>query len=371
MSLRLTILLLTFPIATWAMQLPPDMEADRFLLQAETAIEEQDFERAKATMDRILELQAEHDLELPEQFSFRYAQVLERLGLHDEAMETATRYLTLAGRDGEFYREALELVNAAEAAKAAALEASEAARVAAEAEAKAAAEAAVRPAGEAQMFDGMEFVWIPAGEFRMGSTSAEAEDDEQPVTPVRISRGFWLGKYEVTQAEWQAVMRSNPSHYAGCGLCPVETVSWFDVWDFIQLLNGRAGGNLYRLPTEAEWEYAARAGTTGDRYGNLGAIAWCDMSSLDRTPQVGQKSANTWGLHDMIGNVWEWVQDSYGNYPGEAVTNPRGFGDDSEGVYRGGSWWADAGLCRAPSRDNDEFDASGNLLGFRLARTDH
>ena len=369
--MRLASLLLIVPAIAWAVQLPPDMEADRFLLQAETAIEEQDFEQAKSTMDRILELQAVHNLELPEQFSFRYAQVLERLGLYDEAMETATRYLTLAGREGEFYREALQLINAAEAGKAAALEAADAARAAAEAETKAATEAATRLAGETRMFDGMEFVWVPAGEFRMGSTSAEAGDDEQPVTPVRISRGLRLGKYEVTQAEWLAVMPSNRSDYAGCGSCPVKTVSWYDVQEFVRLLNGRADGNLYRLPTEAEWEYAARAGTTGDRYGNLDAIGWCDMSSLDRTPRVGQKAANAWGLHDMIGNVWEWVQDPYGNYPGVAVTDPRGSGSGSEGVYRGGSWWGDVGYCRAPSRDNDDFATGGNLLGFRVARTGH
>ena len=121
---------------------------------------------------------------------------------------------------------------------------------------------------------GMEFVWIPAGKFRMGSTSSEAFEDEQPVTQVRISRGFWLGKYEVTQAEWEAVMGSNPSSFNGCGHCPVEEVSWNDVQDFISRLNAQEGREVYRLPTEAEWEYAARAGTKGDRYGDLDAIAW-------------------------------------------------------------------------------------------------
>ena len=150
-------------------QLPPEIEADRFLLQVETAIQEQDFQSAKTTIDRLLELQAEHNLELPEQFSFQYAQVLERLGLYDEAMETVTRYLTRVGREGEFYREALELLNDAEAAKATAIEA--------------AAEAARRPAGETRVFDGMEFVWVPAGEFRMGSNSPGmlAEQGEQTV----------------------------------------------------------------------------------------------------------------------------------------------------------------------------------------------
>ena len=121
------------------------------------------------------------------------------------------------------------------------------------------ADAATR-AGETRVFDGMEFVWVPAGEFRMGSTSSVAAGDERRVTQVRISRGYWLGKYEVTQAEWQGVMGTNPSEFSGCGQCPVEQVSWNDAQEFIGRLNGRSGGNRYRLPTEVEWEYAARGG---------------------------------------------------------------------------------------------------------------
>ena len=371
--MRLTILLLTAPAVALAVQLPPEMEADRFLLQAESAIEEQDFERAKTTMDQILELQAVHDLELPEQFSFRYAQVLERLGLYDAAMESVTRYLTSIGRDGEFYREALELLNDAEAAKAAAAEAAEAARVAAEAEARAAAEAAMRPAGEARMFDGMEFVWVPAGDFLMGSTSPEADDREQPVTQVRISRGFWLGKYEVTQAAWQRVMGTNPSDNAGCGQCPVEQVSWYDALDFIQLLNVQTGGNLYRLPTEAEWEYAARAGTTGNRYGNLDEVAWHGSNSDGRPHPVGQKAPNAWGLHDMLGNIWEWVADWYGPYPGGSVTDPQGPSFSSLRLIRGGGWNAFMAASvrvsyRARANDAGKRDS---ITGVRLARTSH
>ena len=176
---------------------------------------------------------------------------------------------------------------------------------------------------------GMEFVWIPPGEFRMGSTSSEANNNERPVTEVRISAGFWLGKYEVTQSEWESVMDSNPSRFSGCPRCPVERVSWEDVQGFIRRLNSQEGREVYRLPTEAEWEYAARAGTAGDRYGNLDAIAWYGENSGNRTQPVGGKTPNAWGLHDMLGNVWEWVEDWYGDYPGGSVTDPRGPGSGS------------------------------------------
>ena len=225
-------------------------------------------------------------------------------------------------------------------------------------------------AGDTRVFDGMEFVWVPAGEFRMGSTSSEAHNDEQPVTQVRISRGFWLGKHEVTQAEWQGVMGTNPSENSGCGQCPVEKVSWNDAQDFIGSLNGRAGGNRYRLPTEAEWEYAARAGTTGDRYGNLDAIAWCGDSGVYRTQPVGQKAPNAWGLHDMLGNVEEWVEDRYGGYPGVALTDPRGAFSGSNGVFRGGNLLVPVQFCRASFRNRNPPGGRFFTLGFRLLRTE-
>ena len=189
------------------------------------------------------------------------------------------------------------------------------------------------PAGESREFDGIEFVQIPAGEFLMGS---EARDYERPVTQVRISRGYWLGKHEVTQAEWEAVMGSNPSNFDECGPnCPVEEVSWDDVQEFIRRLNAAVGEERYRLPTEAEWEYAARAGTSEDTYaGNLTdpygrdpvleGIAWYRRNSGGRTQPVGQKAPNAWGLYDMLGNVYEWVQDWYGTIRGGPVDGSAG-----------------------------------------------
>ena len=159
------------------------------------------------------------------------------------------------------------------------------------------------------------------------------------MTRVRISRGFWLGKHEVTQSEWQAITGTNPSYFSGCGKCPVESVSWNDVQNYIRKLNARAGRGRYRLPTEAEWEYAARAGTSGDRYqSNLDGIAWYSGNRGKRTQPVGRKAPNGFGLHDMLGNVWEWVQDWYSDYPGGLVVDPRGPGSGSDRVSRGGSW---------------------------------
>ena len=226
----------------------------------------------------------------------------------------------------------------------------------------------VRP-GDLRIFDGMEFVWVPAGEFRMGSTGRFSESDEQPVTRVRISQGFWLGKYEVTQRQWQAVMRRNPSHFRNCGRdCPVERVSWNEVQSFIRRLNARSGGRPYRLPTEAEWEYAARAGTTGASYASLNAIAWHRGNSGRRTHPVGRKAPNGFKLHDMLGNVWEWVEDRKGRYPGGTVSNPLGAASGSARAYRGGSWHDSARGCRSANRDGLPAGGRLDVLGFRLLR---
>ena len=231
---------------------------------------------------------------------------------------------------------------------------------------------------EARVFDGIEFVWIPPGEFRMGSSSRHALDNERPVTRVRISRGFWFGKYEVTQRQWQSVMRSNPSGFRNCGGdCPVESVSWKDVQAFVGKLNEREGERKYRLPTEAEWEYAARAGTDTDTHAGdltepqgtdpvVDRVAWYGKNSGGRTHPVGGKAANQFGLHDMVGNVWEWVGDRYGEYPGGSLTDPAGRGSDR--VRRGGSWYNSAKYCRSANRYGDSPTDRYNTLGFRLLR---
>lgn len=214
---------------------------------------------------------------------------------------------------------------------------------------------------------GMEFVLVPAGEFRMGSTSEDAGVYERPGTDVTISRSFYLGKHEVTQKQWEAVMGTNPSDFKGCRDCPVEQVSWNDAQAFIRTLNGMERSKRYRLPTEAEWEYAARGGTEGDRYrASTDAIAWYDKNCNDRPQKVGKKAPNGYGLYDMLGNVYEWVQDWKGPYPGGAVTDPRGPGRGKFRVMRGGSWQTTAKSCRASHRFEAAQGFRIHAVGFRV-----
>jgi formylglycine-generating enzyme required for sulfatase activity len=219
---------------------------------------------------------------------------------------------------------------------------------------------------------GMQFTLIPAGEFQMGSTSGYY--GERPVHTVRISKPFYLGIHEVTQGQWKAVMGNNPSQFKGDANRPVEMVSWEEVQQFIDTLNTREGGTKYRLPTEAEWEYAARAGSTtaysfGDDSSQLGQYAWFRGTANNTTHPVGQPQPNAWGLYDMHGNVWEWVQDWYGEYVAGPVTDPQGSASGSGRVIRGGSWFSGAEGCRSADRSYSAPGARDGYLGFRLLRT--
>ena len=222
---------------------------------------------------------------------------------------------------------------------------------------------------------GMEFAWIPAGGFLMGSPNNEGgrqRDERQH--GVRISEGFWMKTHEVTQGEWVAVMGENPSRFKRCGgRCPVERVSWDDAQEYIRRLNGWESrrGYRYRLPTEAEWEYAARAGTVGPRYGKLNEVAWRKgWTSSNRPKPVALKQANEWGLHDMLGNVWEWTADWYGMYPVETVKDPHGPGTGSHRVRRGGSWNALDYNVRSAARSSFLPGRRVDDVGFRLVRTE-
>ncbi|MDR1241240.1 MAG: formylglycine-generating enzyme family protein, partial [Deltaproteobacteria bacterium] len=212
----------------------------------------------------------------------------------------------------------------------------------------------------------------------------DADDNETPQHRVTLGKPFYLGEYEVTLAQWAAVMGNNPRRFKGrynprrfIGWNnPVEQVSWDEVQEFIKRLNKQEGHTRYRLPTEAEWEYAARAGSTGvysfgDDAGQLEKYAWYGEDSRwgGSTHPVGQKQPNAWGLYDMYGNVWEWVQDWYGKeyYSNSPGTDPKGPSSGSSRVLRGGSWYDIAKYCRPAYRISFTPGIRRSDIGFRLA----
>jgi len=224
---------------------------------------------------------------------------------------------------------------------------------------------------------GMVFHKVTGGTFTMGDTFGDSGvgSNELPLHQVTVS-DFYIGKYEVTQAEWQTVMTGNssaisptPSYFTACGVnCPVEQVSWNDIQIFISRLKAQSGKN-YRLPTEAEWEYAARSGGQSQNYSgvsDVNVVAWYSSNSSSTTHVVGTKQANGLGLYDMSGNVWEWVNDWNGSYGSTAQTNPKGPISGSGRVDRGGCWANDAYNVRASIRGSISPDIRFNTLGFRL-----
>ncbi len=215
-------------------------------------------------------------------------------------------------------------------------------------------------------------VYVSGGTFTMGATSeqgSEAYDDEKPTHSVTLN-SFYLCKYEVTQALWQAVMGNNPSYFKGNNL-PVEWVSWDDCQTFISRLNSLTGKN-FRLPTEAEWEYAARGGNRSRGYKYSGSnvlsdVAWYTDNGGSKTHPVGSKSPNELGLYDMSGNVWEWCSDWKGTYSSFAQTNPTEPSSGSYRVGRGGSWDRSVWDCRSSCRPGGAPDGLDADLGLRLA----
>lgn len=240
---------------------------------------------------------------------------------------------------------------------------------------------------------GMKFTLIPEGEFMMGS---EETDDEKPVHKVTISKPFYLGIYPVTRREWKAIMKHNPPGFRG-GDLPVETISWFDVQGFIRTLNDIEGTNKYCLPSEAEWEYSARADAItrysfGDDESRLNEYAWYVENSGSRAPKkgdffgydkndweelkwkgkthpVGEKKPNPWGLYDIHGNVWEWVKDKWhDDYQDAPVDGSEWEGNDFFRIVRGGSWSSFGGYCRSAVRMGVFPTIRSDGIGFRLLR---
>lgn len=224
---------------------------------------------------------------------------------------------------------------------------------------------------------GMEFVFVEGGCYEMGDTFGDGNADERPVHKVCVD-SFWIGKYEVTQSQWQKIIGSKPSYFRDCFICPVESVSWIGAQQFIQKLN-EMSGKRYRLPTEAEWEYAARSGGKMEKFAGVkypievGLFAWYNANSDNRTNPVGEKRPNGLGLYDMSGNVAEWCQDWYdeGYYRRSPRDNPKGPDTGDARVYRGGSF---AGTDYAPQPENVRISMRerakshrpDEYVGFRL-----
>ena len=218
-------------------------------------------------------------------------------------------------------------------------------------------------------------VAIQGGTFQMGSENGN--DDEKPVHNVKL-HNFYIGKYEVTQAQWKVIMGKNRNYFKGDNL-PVENVSWNDVQKFLLKLNALTN-KTYRLPTEAEWEYAAgysKSSATGhtkwagtNNESTIDNFAWYDSNSNNTTHAVGTKQPNELGLYDMSGNLWEWCSDWYDNYSNYAQISPTGPISGSHRVSRGGGWSRDAQYCRVTSRSGNLPEAYGSHVGFRLVYSD-
>jgi sulfatase modifying factor 1 len=222
----------------------------------------------------------------------------------------------------------------------------------------------------ARLKDLPEMVFVKGGTFQMGSNEI---DDAKPIHSVTLS-DFEIGKYPVTQKLWQEIMGSNPSHFKENENCPVENVSSEDTQAFLKKLNTRFPGRQYRLPTEAEWEYAARGGTQYKGFEFAGSndpddVAWYNQNAGLKTHPVGLKKANELGIYDMSGNAWEWCADWYATYTSGSQTNPEGPSSGSSHVLRGGSWYGGPKYCRVAGRYSDSPTFRGGNIGFRLART--
>ncbi len=337
-------------------ELPPEIQADILISAAKKDIQAGKWKDAVEGLEKALKL----GVKLPGEFHFYYGKALFKIGNYDESLSSLTSYLTLVGKDGEHYEEAITLVVDArdeqEDAKLRSLE-------------------STHQRTEASDETEKDMQFIKGGCFDMGDIFGDGSGDEKPVHKVCVS-DFYMGKTEVTQKQWIDVMGNNPSKFK-CDDCPVERVNWDDVQDFMKKLNKATGMN-YRLPTEAEWEYAARSGGSNEKWvgtgkeSELGTYAWYSGNSRSSTHAVAGKEPNGLGLYDMMGNVWEWCSDLYDSdyYENSPAKNPQGPSDGLHRVIRGGGWRSKAKSLRTTERNY--FDPSSKKfsdIGFRLARS--
>lgn len=421
-SISLPALALAFAAdTTTAQELPPAIQVDRLLLQAEEQIRDQRYETALATLHRILELGSQHGLQTPDEFWFKHAQVAMEAGSLAKASESVIRYLELTGQGGENYLQALELLNEIDKTEQQRVEAE---RQQAEAEQRQRAEEArlleelfhrARSSQPDNVFRDCAacpvMVRVPPGSFMMGVSTAEDRlysnwggswlDNAKPQHRVTIEYPFAVGAYEVTFAEWDACLRAGGcvdnywnEEQSARGIHPVIYVSWQDAQEYVRWLS-RETGEDYRLLTEAEWEYAARAGTqtawywsdspreqcryangsdlsgvSGDMRELQARLGKCDDGYPDTAP-VGSFPPNPFGLYDVSGNVREWTEDCWSATYSGAPSDGRAWqaGDCSRGVGRGGSYWDEMPTIRSASRRGLPRADPRSDLGFRVART--
>jgi len=337
-------------------ELAPEVQLDLLVNSATKSMKAGRWEDAVQSFEKAMKL----GVSLPGDFHFLYGKALYKTGSYEYSLSSLTIYLTLVGRDGEYYEEAITLVVDAENKQ------KEETRRTSESK-----QQQTKVASKTE--DGM--VFVKGGCFDMGDIFGTGTSDEKPVHTVCVG-DFYLGKTEVTQKQWEDVTGSNPSKFQ-CGDCPVERVSWNNAQDFIKKLNEKTGMN-YRLPTEAEWEYAARSGGWKEQWAGtnneekIGEYTWYGYTAEGRTHAVAEKTPNGIGLYDMMGNVWEWCSDRYDKqyYEHSPSKDPQGPSEGTNRVLRGGGWRSKDQVLRTTDRnDMPPTTKKFSDMGFRLARS--
>jgi len=336
--------------------LSPEIQLDLLINSAKSDMNAERWKDAVKSFEKAMNL----EINLPGEFHFLYGKVLLETGNYDDALSSLSNYLTLVGREGKHFEDAITLI--------------------VEAKNKLDEERLRMTKSQPQLTkaardaeDGM--VFVKGGCFDMGDIFDTGESDEKPVHTVCVG-DFYLGKTEVTQKQWIDITGHNPSKFQ-CEDCPVERVSWNDIQGFIKKLNEKTGIN-YRLPTEAEWEYAARSGGGKEQWAGannvekIGEYAWYGLNAEGSTHAVEGKLPNAIGLYDMMGNVWEWCSDWYDRhyYETHPSKDPQGHSEGPSRVLRGGGWRSkDKGLRTTNRNDFDPTSKKFSDIGFRLTRS--